>query len=108
MRLVLYISPALAEQIRKDAARRAAASGLEVSPPGAARALVGEALAARPVGEALGQIAAKLRARGAVPADRVEGLASALDELAGRLGGSGVSGGVADEDDDNEARGGAR
>lgn len=98
MRLVLYISPAMAEQIHKDAARRAAVSGLEVSAPVAARSLVGEALAARPVGEALGQIAARLRARGAVPADRVESLASALDELAGRLGGV-VTGGSVDEDE---------
>ena len=99
MRLVLYISPAMAEQIRKDAARRAAVSGLEVSPPGAARALVGEALAARPVGEALVQIAQRLRERGAVPADRVESLASALDGLAGRLGGVVVSGDAVDEDE---------
>ena len=99
MRLVLYISPAMAEQIRADAARRAAVSGLEVSPPGAARALIGEALAVRPVGEALGQIALKLRARGAVPADRVEGLAMALDELAGRLGGSVGASGAVDEDE---------
>lgn len=54
---------------------------------------------------ALGQIAAKLRKKGAVPADRVEGLATALDELAGRLGGAGVGG---DGEDDNEARGGER
>jgi hypothetical protein len=53
--------------------------------------------------------AQKLRARGAVPADRVESLASALDELAGRLGGSVVLGGAMDEDEaqsvDTPARG---
>jgi hypothetical protein len=87
MRLVLYISPAMAEQIREDAARRSAASGLEVSPPAAARALVGAALAAGSVSDALGEIAEKLRQRGAITAAGAASLANALDELAGRLGG---------------------
>jgi hypothetical protein len=87
MRLVLYISPAMAEQIREDAARRSAASGLEVSPSGAARALVGEALAAASVVADLTTCARKLRGRGAITAEGAASLANALDDLAGRLGG---------------------
>lgn len=100
MRLVLYVPPVLRDQIQADALRREEASGLEVSLPDAAKALLREALAragaddgvTSDVADKLGQAARKLRERGALSAEAAASLSRALDELAGRLGGA-VGGG---------------
>ena len=94
MRLVLYVPSALRDQIQADARRRGEVAGLEVSLNDAAKALLRQALAgegadppaAASVVADLTTCARKLRERGALTAAGAASLASALEELAGRLG----------------------